>query len=92
MAAEQTERMGAGREECNGGDLTVVCNYLRGEYREDRARLLSDRMRGNGPPAGKQEVLISSMEKIFPTRVVKHWNGAPEKLWAIHTSTGQGPE
>lgn len=33
---------------------------------KDRARLLSDRMRGNGPPAGKQEVLISSVEKNLP--------------------------
>lgn len=78
--------MGAGRE---GEDLTVVCNYLRGGDREDRASLLSDRMRGNGPPAGKQEVLISSMEKIFLMRVVKHWNRAPEKLCAIHTSTAR---
>lgn len=85
----QPERLG---EKDVKGDLTVVCNCLRGGYREDRARLLPDRMRGNRPPAGKQEVLISFMEKIFPMRVVKHWNRVSENLWAINTSTGQGPE
>lgn len=57
-----------------------------GEGIEKTARLLSDRMRGNRLPAGKQEVLISSVEKNFPMRVVKHWNRGPEKLWATHTS------
>lgn len=37
-----------------------------GEGVEKTARLLSDRMRGNRAPAGKQEVLISSVEKKFP--------------------------
>lgn len=30
---------------------------------------------------------LALWKKIFPMRVVKHWNRAPEKLWAIHTST-----
>lgn len=69
-----------GEKDVKGGSYSwLQLPQGRGD-REDRASLLSDRMRGNVPPAGKQEVLISSVEKIFPMRVVEHWNRAPEKL------------
>lgn len=64
-----------------------------GEGMEKTARLLSDRMRGNRAPAGKQEVLISSMEKI----VFDHEGGqtleqGPREAVGHSQLPRQGPE
>ena len=61
------------------GDLRVACQYLKGNYRKERDRLVSqacgDKTRGNGFKLreGRLDIWIKS----FMVRVVRHWNRLP---------------
>lgn len=51
--------------------------------REDRDRLLSDRLKGNGHKPENRKFSLAVWKKKFTMRVGKHWNRGPEELWDI---------
>ena len=68
------------------GDLINVYKYLKGGWKEDRARLFSvvpsDRTKGNGHKMTQQEVPSEHQQTLFycqDDRALAHW-----RLWTLH--------
>ena len=61
------------------GDLTVVFEFLKGAYEQDRDWLSkqsdSDRTRGNGFKGKEGRFKLDTRKNFFTQRVVRHWNG-----------------
>lgn len=67
------------------GDLIAAFQYIKGAYKKDGkrffARVCSDRTRIND---FKGKFRLDLRKKVFIMRLMRHWNGSPEKLWTPH--------
>jgi len=66
------------------GDLTVVFQYLKGDYRKDGEGLFtrpcSDRTVDNGFKMKEGRIRLDVRKKFFSMRVVKHCNRLPREV------------
>jgi len=65
------------------GDLIAAFQYLKGAYKKDGENLFSkaccNRTISNGFKLGEGRFILNIRKKFFTMRVVKHWNGLPER-------------
>ena len=64
--------------------ISSMYRYLKGEIKEDRARLFSvvpsDRTRGNRHRLKHGSFLLNIRKHLFTVRVTEHWHGLPREV------------
>ncbi|KAK4816617.1 hypothetical protein QYF61_018665 [Mycteria americana] len=69
---------------CLWGDLIVAFQYCKGAYKKDGETLVtracSDRTQGNGFKMEEGSFRSAIRNKVFMTRVVRHWNRLPREV------------
>ena len=67
------------------GDLIAAFQYLKGAYKQEGSQLFervdNSRTRGNGFKLKEGRFRLDVRGKFFAMRVVRFWNGCPERLW-----------